>query len=115
LSFEIQIDVYSWLEQAIPDSLNPKDWILGIGRMFTVCMHMHRHGGFKEWRNARAEANAAKGPKKHIFGGGMSSLLNAGSDGALRSREQDSEYRGGYIPVTDSVPLVDRPYKAYAM
>ena len=28
------------LWKAIPDSLNPKDWILGIGRMFGVCLHM---------------------------------------------------------------------------
>jgi hypothetical protein len=103
------------LEQAIPDSLNPKDWILGIGRMFTVCIHMHRHGGFKEWRKARAGAKAAKGPKKHLFGGGMSALLNAGRDRADRSQDQDSEYRGGYTPLTEVVPLVDRPNKVYAM
>lgn len=28
------------LWRAVPDPLNPMDWVLGIGRMFTVCLHM---------------------------------------------------------------------------
>lgn len=48
------------IHKAILDAINPWDLIVGVGRMFSIIIHLKRSGGFEEWQAAKQNAKAAK-------------------------------------------------------
>jgi hypothetical protein len=61
-------------------------------------------------KEMKAQKKAEGGPKWSLLSGSKTQS-SMGKDGGRV--HEDSEYRGSYSQLSDSVPLVDRPQKPY--
>ncbi|KAK5122278.1 hypothetical protein LTR85_004189 [Meristemomyces frigidus] len=59
------------LPKAVLDALNPYDLFAGIGRWFSLFLHLQRTGGFKEWQRVKQQAKADKRANKRAGRGGQ--------------------------------------------
>lgn len=110
------------VHKAILNALNPWDLFVGIGRVFTIVLHLQRTGGFQDWavakKQAKAEKRAGTAQKRRDQGryqtlDGMNSLSrpDAAYDGAS-SQYYDTTYSNGqtmYQPPAGSPPSGSPP------
>lgn len=114
--------------KAIANALNPLDLLAGIGRVFTIVLHLQRTGGFQDWsaakKQAKAEKRAGTAQKRRDQGryqtlDGMNSLSRPGAayDGTS-SQYTDTSYSHGqvlYQPPAGSPPSYADQSNRYLM
>ncbi|KAK4541397.1 hypothetical protein LTR36_007998 [Oleoguttula mirabilis] len=121
------------IPKAVVDAMNPYDLFAGIGRCFSLFLHLRRTGGFKEWQQMKRQAKADKKAKKQSKGGqgryrtldGMESLSQPTHTHGRADSQPEQElqtYGGGYgqghdlyQPPSGSPPDHDDPSKTYLM
>ncbi|KAK4507406.1 hypothetical protein PRZ48_001141 [Zasmidium cellare] len=105
------------VHRAILNALNPWDLLAGIGRLFSIVLHLRRTGGFQDWAAARKAGKAEKkagnpqqrreqGRYQTLDGMELLSRPNAAYDGAS-SQFNDTTYSNGqalYQPPSGSPP-----------
>lgn len=116
------------LHRAILDALNPQDLFVGIGRLFSIVLHLQRTGGFQQWsvakKQAKQDKRAGKAQKRREQGryqtvDGMQSLPRPGAAYETSSTQVfDTSYSNGqplYQPPSGSPPSYTDQSNGYLM
>lgn len=116
------------VHRAIANALNPWDLFAGIGRVFTIVLHLQRTGGFQDWsaakKQAKVEKRAGTAQKRRDQGryqtlDGMNSLSrpDAAYDGASSQYYDASNSHGQtlYQPPSGSPPSYADQSNSYLM